>query len=250
MKYIKKELLKDFCIVTLNRPEVRNAFHPLMVEEITDVFQQINRDEKIKAVIFKGEGTAFCAGADLSWMKDMINYTVDENKLDSEKLWDMFESIQNCMCPIIGIAHGAVFGGALGLLACCDYVYAEHKTQFCFSEVKLGLIPAVISGFILRKCPEAYVRPYMLSADIFNTTSAIHMGLVHSSYENILDIEVIVDKWSINGTQAMRSMKDLLSHKETVLSQVDFKNHATQAISERRVSKEAQIRLKKFLEKK
>ena len=199
--------------------------------------------------MLQGQGTAFCAGADLNWMKEMVNYTFDQNLKDSEKLWMMFEAIAFCPVPVIGVAHGAAFGGALGLIACCDYVFAEEKTQFCFSEVKLGLAPAVISSFIKRKISEGSARSLMLSAEVFSTEKAVAIGLVHSTFSGVFDLEKSLKNFSSNGTEAMRETKKLLNQ----LSGSDWdkqKKLTTTVISERRMSAEGQERLKKFVDKK
>src|SRR3989344_9473858 len=188
MKFLKIEDLGEFKVISLNRPEVKNAFHPEMISEITEVFTDFANDKKTKSIVLQGQGTAFCAGADLNWMKEMVNYTFDQNLKDSEKLWMMFEAIAFCPVPVIGVAHGAAFGGALGLLSCCDYVYAEEKTQFCFSEVKLGLAPAIISGFISRKIPDAFYRPFMLSAEIFNSQDSKNIGLIQRIFSGKIEI--------------------------------------------------------------
>lgn len=249
MVHIKKQLLNNFCIITLDRPAFKNAFDPEMIQEITDVFNAVNKEANTKAVIIKGEGTAFCAGADLNWMKSMVNYSYDENLLDSRKLWDMFEAIKNCSRPLIGQVHGAVFGGALGILACCDYVLAEEKTKFCFSEVKLGLAPAVISSFILHKCTDAAIRPLMLSAEIFSAEKAKEIGLVHAVYKEGLAVEDIIKKFADNGTEGMRETKRLLNELSHVSEEKNRMHLTTESISRLRVSVEAQERLQKFLQK-
>ncbi|MBC7754421.1 MAG: enoyl-CoA hydratase/isomerase family protein [Moraxellaceae bacterium] len=250
MNYLKKQLLNNFCIITLNRPEVKNAFNAEMIQEITEMFTSINNEDNIKAVILKGEGTGFCAGADLAWMKSMIKYSFDENILDSQKLWDMFAALKNCHHPLIGQVHGAVFGGGLGILACCDYVLAEEKTKFCFSEVKLGLAPAVISSFILQKCADSFIRPMMISGEIFYTINAQAMGLVHASYLDNILIEDIVKKFSDNGAEGMRETKKLLNALHETPHLNDHMRLTTEAISKLRVTEEAQSRLQKFLDKK
>ena len=173
MKFIKVDSLDlqlKVKVITLNRPEFKNAFHPEMISEITTFFE--TEGSKSDLIIMRGEGTAFCAGADLNWMKSMVNYSRSENLEDAKKLGAMFYAIQNCNAPTAAVAQGAVFGGALGLLACCDYVFAEENTQFCFSEVRLGLAPAMISDFILRKISDAFIRPLMLTAEVFYTNHA------------------------------------------------------------------------------
>lgn len=249
MNHLKKQIFNDFTILTLNRPEKKNAFHPEMIQEITEFFLNAVHEKDTKAIIFQGEGTSFSSGADLGWMKSMVDYTLEENISDSEKLWDMFDAILHCDIPVIGKIQGPIFGGAIGLVACCDYVFAEEKTTFCFSEVRLGLLPAVISGFILKKCAEGLAAPYMISGEVFNVERARLMGLVHETYKAEMPVEVVVEKFINNGVEAMREMKRLLraSHTETISS--GYKALATQSISRMRVSDEAQKRLKKFLEK-
>ena len=253
MKFIKVENWNsnpEIKIISLNRPEVKNAFHPEMISELTDIFQQLNLDLKLKAAVLKGEGSAFCAGADLNWMKKMVDFNFEENKKDSEKLWQMFDAILSCTVPLIGALHGAVYGGALGLAACCDYVVATPDTQFCFSEVKLGLAPAVISSFVLKKIQDAFLRPFMLSAEAFQTEQAIQMGLVHSKIADVNEWQQVIQKFNSNGLEAMRETKKLLNQLQQNLSWSEQKNLTTKVISERRVSSEAQLRLKKFIEKK
>lgn len=228
----------------MNRPDVRNAFHPEMIQEITEFFKNESQSDLI---ILKAEGKVFCAGADLNWMKDMVNYSLDENLKDSKRLWEMFEAIYSCQAPVVSIAHGAVFGGALGLLAASDYVYAEAQTKFCFSEVKLGLAPAVISGFISRKIQDAFYRPYMISAEVFKTTDAKTIGLVHRAFENEVSLSEVVKNFSENGPQAMKETKKLLNSLKIKNEFTSQKELCTQVISERRMNPEAQDRMKKFL---
>lgn len=251
MKYLKIENWpsdSQIQVVTLNRPEVKNAFHPEMIQEITEVFSQLSLDQNVKAVVLRGEGTAFCSGADLNWMKQMVNYSFEENIIDSEKLWKMFEAVAFCSVPVIGLVHGAVYGGALGLLAACDYALAEAQTKFCFSEVKLGLAPAVISSFVLRKISDSQARSLMLSAEVFSATQALQVGLVHGSYSEEAEIIKCVKNFSNNGLQAMKETKKLLNQLQTA-NWDQQKKMTTTVISERRMSLEGQERLKNFLNK-
>lgn len=250
MTYLKKQLLNNFCIISFDRPEVKNAFNAEMIHEITELFASLNNEENIKAVILKGEGSAFCAGADLNWMKSMIKYSYDENVLDSQKLWDMFTAIKHCRYPLIAQVHGAVFGGGLGILACCDYVMAEEKTKFCFSEVKLGLAPAVISSFILQKCADSFIRPMMISGEVFNVSSAEGMGLIHLTYKETMPVEDIVKRFADNGAEAMRETKKLLNALSESRQMSEHMRLTTETISKLRISDDAQSRLQKFLEKK
>lgn len=240
---------QSVCIVTLNRPEVKNAFNPKMIQELSDFFQSVDH-QKVSLVILKGEGSAFCAGADLNWMKSMVNFTYEENIEDSNRLWNMFFSIQNCKVPVVAVAQGAVYGGGLGLLACCDFVCAEENTQFCFSEVKLGLVPAVISDFICKKIPDVFVRPYMLSASVFSVSEAKKIGLIHESFSGDISLESLAKKFSSNGAEAMSECKMLLNYYLTSDSPEERKAKSMKVITERRMSEEAQKKLQNFLSKK
>lgn len=251
MKFIKAESFnsnKSIQILSLNRPEVKNAFHPEMISEITQFFKNID-SSAVTMVIMRGEGTAFCSGADLNWMKSMVDYSLQENIDDSKKLWEMFEAVYRCPVPVVSIAHGDVFGGALGLLACADYVIAEKDTQFCFSEVKLGLAPAVISAFVSRKMQDIFYRPLMISGEVFNAEEAKRIGLAHQVYTGKIEMDEVVKKFRGNGLEAMKETKKLLNALIEKDSFEKQKTLAAQVISERRTSAEGQERLKKFLSK-
>lgn len=252
IKVFSDDVDQSIKIVELNRPEIKNAFNPEMISELTQTFQKLSSDDQTKLIVLKGSGTAFCAGADLNWMKSMAQFTFEQNIADSEKLWEMFEAIAFCHKPVVGIIHGAAFGGALGLIACCDHVIAEEKTKFCFSEVKLGLSPAVISAFILRKCSDASVRPYMLNAEIFDAPTALRIGLVHQVQVGLETWPETVRKYSALGTEAIRETKKLLNEIELSKNTISWgkqKALTTKVISERRMSVEGQARLKDFLNK-
>lgn len=252
MKTVLTEIKNNYFVITLNRPDFKNAFDQLMIEEITDVFNSLKTDEyllknekNIHAVILKGAGSVFCSGADLSWMKSMVQFNYEQNLADSEKLWDMFEAIETCPHVVITQVQGAVFGGALGLVACSDYVFAEGKTKFCFSEVKLGLAPAVISSFILNKCSESFIKPLMISAEVFSAEKALSAGLIQSIYQGELAEVEIQKRFNDNGTEAMRETKKLIKNLKTT----SHKKTTTELISRLRVGAEAQDRLGRFLKK-
>lgn len=251
MKFVQMLEKNNVVTVSLNRPDVRNAFNPEMIQELTTCFKNLNSKTDISAVVLRGEGKSFCAGADLSWMKDMVQFSLAQNKKDSEELMAMFQAIYDCSAPVIGVAHGAAFGGALGLLACCDYVLCEEKTQMCFSEVRLGLAPAVISAFVLKKCTPGVVNPLMISGRVFTAPEAQMAGLVHA----IVDEESLPDKlesalgwFKEAGPQAVRATKKLT---QTLPQQTwaQQKETVTQLISELRVGAEGQEGLRGFLEK-
>ena len=251
MKYLKLSEEKSIAFLTLNRPEMRNAFNPEMIAEIKKTFIQLGNRQDLHAIVLRGEGKSFCSGGDLNWMKDMIKYSADENKEDASRLFEMYEVMYNCHVPIIGVVHGSAFGGAIGLLACCDYVICEDKAQFCFSEVKLGIAPAVISTFVLKKCELGKIGHLMLTAQVFGAKEAKSAGLAHE----ICDEEALMDRLEVAmswmrevGPEAIRATKSLI-HRLPDLSWTESKEESAETISERRVSAEGQEGLRAFLEK-
>lgn len=251
MNFVKVEENKSVMTISLNRPELRNAFNPQMIEEIRSAFAGASSRSNLKLIVFRGEGKSFCAGGDLNWMQEMVRYTHAQNLSDSKALYEMFNAIQNCAVPVLGVVHGAAFGGALGLLAVCDQVIAEEKTQFCFSEVKLGIAPAVISSFILKKTTLGSVMPYMLNASIFGAKQAQQMGLVHlvSDSESLNDhVETTIQSYMQTGPQAVRATKKLLQSLSS-LDATSAKEKTCELIAELRTGQEGQEGLKAFLEK-
>lgn len=238
--------------VTLNRPDVRNAFNAQLMKELSEAFTNAAADKDLRAVVLSGEGKVFCAGADLQSMQSMVNFTFEENQQDALVLHGLFESIYQCPVPVICSAHGAAFGGALGLLSVSDIVIAEKGTQLCFSEVKLGLAPAVISDFISRRGLLNACRPYMLSGRVFTADQALHLGLVHQLAADAHERQSMLESWvsafSEAGPEAVRETKKLLNQS---LLKVDSAAKAvtTKLIADRRISREGQEGLKSFLEK-
>ena len=243
---------KDNCFqVQLNRPEKRNAFHPQMIQEITEAFKAVN-DSSARYVHLCGTGESFCAGADLEWMKSMKNYSLDENKKDSLELFAMFETISQCHLPITAQVQGHVMGGANGLLSMCDVVAAEEKTKFSFSEVRLGLVPAVISPFILSKMHKPAARSLMVTGRVFTAQEAYIGGLI--DYQGTKDE---VDKFlkSVHksilaaGPEAVKDTISLLGEVENCFDWEQVRDLTTSAIAEKRVSDEGQEGLSAFFEK-
>lgn len=250
MQMIKLNEDQHVATVSLNRPEVHNAFHPEMIQELTEIFQNIKQDPSLRAVILRGEGRSFCAGADLNWMKEMIRFNYEDNRKDAEKMFHMFSTIRDCALPVIGVAHGRVMGGGLGLLSVCDWVLAETQTRFCFSEVKLGLAPATIAPFVLEKTNMSFCRYYMLSAQEFGAEEASRAGLVQfvgSSNEITDQLQVQLKIIKSSGLDAIKGTKKLLNQSSPLES---LKDQAVSLISSLRISSEAQSRIKIFLEKK
>ncbi len=233
--------------VTLNRPEVRNAFDDVVIAELTDVF----RNMRARAVVLSGEGKAFCAGGDLQWMKRSIDYTEQENIADAEKLGSMFRAIDECPCPVICKVHGAAFGGGVGLVCVSDIVLAAEGTKFCFSEVKLGLAPSVISQFALRKIGASAARRYFLTAEVIEAPEARRIGLAHEvmPYDQLDEkIDEILAAIALAGPNAVVEAKRLI-RKVPQWSDEDALRVCAETIAGLRVSAEGQEGVRAFLEK-
>ncbi len=245
---VRKE--KYFWQITLNRPEVHNAFNPEMISKITETFRSADKEKELRYILLDAKGKSFSAGADLQWMQSMIAYSVEENQKDAEKLFDMFASIYHCLVPTIAKVQGNVFGGGLGLLAACDYVVADIETQFCFSEVKWGLSPATIAPFLLRKVNESFLKQFMLSAEKFSAETAYEIGLIHFAGEEeefAAYLDDLCGQLYQNGPEAMRATKELLN---TLGGKIEnFRSQTAKLIAERRVSQEGQAGLNFFLTK-
>lgn len=252
-KYVHVEENGPIQKVELHRPEVRNAFHPDMIGEITKIFKFISKNKSTRAVVLSGAGSSFCAGADLDWMKSMAKYSQAENVRDSQKLYEMFMVVRDCPVPVVGKIHGHAMGGALGLVSVCDMAVAMENTQFCFSEVKLGLSPAVISAFVKDKMYASDVQRYVLTAEVFSAQQACKSGLIQAVASNDRELEEQAEKWleSIcsNGPQAVIATKKLLRQVRGLTTEAKLKSYTTRLIAALRVSKEGQEGLKSFFEK-
>lgn len=246
---LKVEFSNSICHVTLNRPEVRNAFNADMILEMTKVFRDLKTKDDLRCVVLKGEGESFCAGADLKWMKSMAQFTREENKKDSEELYDMFFALSQISVPTVCFVHGHAMGGALGLIAASDLVLAESETQFCFSEVRLGLAPAVISSFVKKKMHPSDLTRYFLTAEVFKGKEALASGLIQS-HGSLAEMQALLGQWTKkignNGPQAVRATKALLN---SLKDSTDIKDMTTQLIADLRVSDEGQEGLSAFFEK-
>ena len=246
------EIRDRVATVSMNRPDVRNAFHPDMIRELTQSFEVLSADPTVAVVVLRGEGKSFCSGADLGYRKSMSQFSLEQKQSDSKQLYGMFWAIRSCPHPIIGRLHGHVMGGALGLASLCDISAAVDGTKFCFSEVKLGLAPAVISPFVLEKMTASYARRYMLTGEIFEVAEAKASGLVqHNGDEADVDqfIQELLHGMLNNGAQAVRATKKLLRQVEERTAWVERRELTTQLIAELRVGAEGQEGLKAFFEK-
>lgn len=199
--------------LTLNRPEVRNAMDDRTLREITDAFKLLSKRRGLRAVVVRGEGKDFCAGADIQWMRRAGKMPPAKSRKDAMLLVDMCRAVDVCPVPVIAVARGGVYGGGLGLISACDIVIAEAGAKMCFSECRLGIIPAVISCFVLPKMGEADARRYYLTAEVFNAETALRLGIVSEvAWDSELEsrLEHILDNIRRNGPLAVRQAKALL----------------------------------------
>ncbi len=245
-------VVKDkIATVTLNRPEVRNAFNWKMIEELFSVFGQIKSDKNIRVVILTGEGTCFCAGADLNWMKDVMTESFEENYKESLRLAELFYLIYSFPKPVIGRVNGPAIGGGTGFVSVCDIAIASSKAKFSFSEVRIGLVPSDISPFMLRKCGEGRIREYFLTGRRLSAEDALKIGLINGVVEEEkLDsaIQELVDEVLKGSPNALRVCKELL--EKVPLQPFDkVKEFTADTLAHLRKSEEAQEGMKAFLEK-
>jgi methylglutaconyl-CoA hydratase len=185
---IKYELKNSIGIIKLNRPEKRNALHPDLVKKMKQKLLEILDDDNVKALIITGEGKAFCAGADLSYLYDLRNNTALENEKDSEELAEMFLMIYKFPKPTIAAVNGAAIAGGCGLASVCDLVVAdENQAKFGYSEVKIGFLPAMVSIFVIKRVGEGIARQLLLTGDVINSKRAYEIGFVNHLYNNVLE---------------------------------------------------------------
>jgi methylglutaconyl-CoA hydratase len=234
--------------VWLNRPELHNAFNAELIDEMIQTFEAF-KDERL--IILSGRGASFCAGADLNWMKAMKNYSREENFQDSKKLAKMFSTINDCNIPVIGRINGHALGGGVGLVCVCDHVIATEEALMGFTEVRLGLIPAVISPYCISKIGESNARSWMLSGERFNALEAKRMGLIHDvvAVGSDLDakVEEIKKRFLAAGPIASKEAKKLV--REVVKNLKNSEDYTCQMISARRISEEGQEGMRALLEK-
>ena len=173
-------LRNAIAIVTLNRPEVHNAFNEELIAELTAVLRALADDDIVRAVVLMGAGESFCAGADLNWMKKMAGFSLAQNLADAKALAMMLRTLNELPKPTIARVHGSVFGGGVGLVACCDIAVADHDATFAFSEARLGLIPATISPYVVEAIGARAARRYFVTAERFTAAEAYRLGLLHA----------------------------------------------------------------------
>ena len=237
--------------VTLDRPEVHNAFNSTMISELNDVFIRIKDDSSIRVIILTGEGKSFCAGADLKWMKEIIHYSFEQNLEESRQLADLLQNIFSQPKPTIAQVNGTAIGGGNGLLSACDMALASDKAVFGLSEVKIGLVPAAISPYVIRKIGESRAMEYFLTGKRITASKAAEIGLVNEVVpKDDLDAEVrkLTQLLLTSGPEAIAYCKDLVFNVPG-MSLDKAKDYTAKMIAHLRISKEGQEGMSAFLEK-
>lgn len=237
--------------VSLNRPEVRNAFNARMIDQLTEVFREIAADAGVRVVLLGGAGAAFSAGADVSWMRASLHLSRAENLADALRMADMFAAVDSLPKPVVARVHGAALGGGMGLLAVSDLVVAAEGTVFGFTEAKLGIIPAVISRFVLPKIGESWARALFTTAERFGTDLARQIGLVHwIAPLDELDtlVEAKVAELLSSGPEAVKAAKMLIAESSRQ-NHPQLRQRTAERIAELRTGAEGQEGLSAFLEK-
>jgi len=238
--------------VTLNRPTQHNALDDVLISELTETLESLQTSSTLRVLILKGTGPSFCAGADLHWMQKTATYSHQENNQEALKLSALLKALYAFPKPTVAVAHGSVFGGGNGLLACCNIVLCAEKTRFSFSEVKLGLIPAMISPYVLRAIGLRQAERFFLTGELFDAHQAHSMGLVHEiAPENDLEntLNRTIKALLKTGPQASIQTKILLSEKEALDISPTRQQKLAELIATCRASEEAQEGLTSFFEK-
>jgi methylglutaconyl-CoA hydratase len=252
MKFLELGFDAGVARVALNRPEVRNAFNDEVIAEMTAVFSELAERHEVRCIVLAGNGPAFCAGADLNWMKRMAGYSRDENFADAAALANMLRVIYHCPKPTVARVQGDVYAGGTGLVAACDIAVSVDSAQFCLSEVKLGLIPATISPYVIRAMGARAAHRYFLTAERFSAAEALRIGFVHQVVAaDQLDgaVAALAQALVQAGPQAVKATKALvqdIAGKDITQLLIERTVHA---IAEVRVSPEGQEGIQAFLGK-
>jgi methylglutaconyl-CoA hydratase len=238
--------------LTLNRPEVRNAFNEDVIAELTDWARRAAAERAIRVAVLAGAGRVFCAGADLQWMSKTVRYSREENVRDATAMAEMYAALDAVPFVLIGRVHGAALGGGAGLVAICDIVVADDTAVFGFTEVKLGILPAVISPYVLAKIGRSAARELFLTGARFSATRAREIGLVHNvvSFAELDNaVDTYVQEVLSSGPEAVAHAKALIPQVSAHPSAAEAMTITAEAIAARRVSAEGQEGMTAFLEK-
>ena len=253
MKYTTLEVSQkeDIATITLNRPDVHNAMNEQFIQELTRCVHDLGKDDTIHIIMLTGNGSTFCSGADLNWMKSMVTYSKEKNIKDSNLLLDLYNTLYYCPKPIIGKITGHAFGGGVGLVAVCDIAIGVPGLKFAFSETKLGIIPAVISTFVAQRLSQADMRRLFITGERFDSEYAQKIGLLDCVVpleELETKIQFYVDQLRSSGPQSIIEVKQLLQKMRTMPIE-KYKQFTVEKIAELRASKEGHEGISAFLEK-
>ena len=252
MKSISISLAGHCATVTLNRPEVRNAFNDEVIAELTRAFTQLGQDSQVRAIVLTASGPAFCAGADLNWMRRMADYSHDENLADAAKLAEMLRVIYTCPKPTVARIQGDVVAGGMGLVAACDMAVSVESANYCLSEVKLGLYPATISPYVIRAMGARAAHRYFLTAERFDATEALRIGFVHAVVpaeqldEQVAEITKVLVNASPNAVKECKTLLHDVAGRDIDAALIA---RTVQGIASIRASAEGKEGVQSFLQK-
>ncbi len=255
MNYHTIEIERSYHISTiwLNRPDVRNAFDDIMIGELLTAFREEEAREDVRAIILRGKGKVFCAGADLNWMRRSAGLSYEENYRESLRLAECFRQIYSCGKPTLAIVHGAAMGGAIGLMAACDFAFCNTDTLFTLSEIKLGIAPATISPYVIKRMGEYNARELMLTGRPINGIEAEQYQLVNKCFAEIHDTEAhlqaTLQLLMTSGPRAITACKKLIDTVVNQLNPSETPAYTARLIAELRASEEGQEGMAAFLEK-
>ncbi|MBN9462446.1 MAG: enoyl-CoA hydratase/isomerase family protein [Burkholderiales bacterium] len=249
---IETALERGIALIRLNRPELRNAMNDVLIGELADAVERAVDDGEVRVIVLAGRGKAFCAGGDLNWMKRARELTPEQAREDSAALARLLRALYESPKPVVARVHGAAFAGGMGLVAACDIAVASTDTRFCLSEVKLGLIPAMISPYVVRAIGEANARRYFLTAEVFDAAEAFRIGLVHDlAAPDELDakVDALLGHLLLGGPQALGQAKRLI--RDVAARPIDdaLTDDTAARIAALRASDEGQEGIAAFFEK-
>ena len=240
------------CIITLSRADVHNAFNPVMIAELTNEFANQSKNLKIRVIILTGDGKSFSAGADLGYMQTSKDFTIKENVKDAVNLEKLFHTIYKSPKPVVGKINGAAFGGGVGLVALCDIAIAIDRSIFAFSEVNLGIMPAVISPYVIPKIGFSAATRYFLTGERFTAETAREIGLIHEVATDASDLDqkvtTIINHLLASSPSAIAQIKEIL-HKNRIEDFEPLRSYLIDKIAHIRISPEGKEGLRAFLEK-
>lgn len=244
---------RGIATLTMNRPALHNAFDDVLIADLTAVLKRLDADGQVRAVCLASSGKSFSAGADLNWMKRMAGYTREQNLADANGLAELMRTLNSLSKPTIALVQGAAYGGGVGLVACCDIAIGTGRATFCLSEVKLGLLPAVISPYVIAAIGQRAARRYFLTAEVMNASEAMHIGLLHEVVVDeaalLLRGEALVEALLNNGPKSVAASKELIATVASKPVEATLIADTAGRIADQRSSTEGREGVAAFLEK-